>query len=174
MSSKKAVKKALAKIGSKKSGKALVKAGEKDAGLGKTGHKVVQAMGQLAAGVATKNIGRVAVPFTSITVAPDEALTAAGAALFFGQSLFGLGKAKAKWAEDAMWAGIGALIGRYTWGDTITVTKTKDGGVEIKQGNGPAARAEEAAPPPRNVNATINVDPETGKPTGVHVESRAA
>ena len=111
----------LAKLGKKWGGtkaiaKAAKKQGQKESGLGKTGHKIIQGLGQLGVGVITKNVGRVKLPLVGFSVAPDEAVTALG-----GIGMLALGGGKRKWAEDAFWSGLSAVFGRWTWTGQLVV-----------------------------------------------------
>lgn len=158
----------LAKLGkkwgsTKKFAKAAKKSGEKEAGLGKTGHRIVQTIGSVATGVMTKNLGRVNVPIINVKVAPDEVVTGAG---FLGMLLLKGGRRK--WAEDALWAGINAIGGRWTWTGQLVVVGD---GKTVNVTQGPAEQ--KAASPDIKVKAKVTTD-EEGRTVveGVEVESK--
>lgn len=152
--------------GGKKIVKAAKKQGEKEGGLGKTGHKIIQTIGGIATGVMTKNLGRVNVPVLNVKVAPDEVVTGLGLA---GMLFFKGGKKK--WAEDALWAGINAISGRWTWtGQLVVIGDGKT--VSVSQG---PAEAKSEGDRDIKVKTKISTDGE-GRTVveGVEVESKSA
>jgi hypothetical protein len=110
----------------KKLTKQVRKAAEKEADIGKTGHKVLQFLGGLGIGTLTKNLGRLPL----VKAAPDEAAIVLG-----GVGALFLKGSKKKFAEDLAWAGANALGGRFVWTGHLIVVSDGKGGVKIEQGS---------------------------------------